>query len=120
VRVQAKKLNPEALRYGNLGKAGQADNLVGHANEALDEFIQETLGREVILAEGRLGLPRCREQLFAVMQRNALPATAFFDLPAERTFEVGAVNQNVKTACVGLIMRIKHRSSGDKALFEEE
>ncbi|WP_293174025.1 potassium transporter Kup [Oceanithermus sp.] len=47
------------------------------------------LGREVVLPEGKLGMPRWREQLFALMQRNALPATAFFNLPHERTFEVG-------------------------------
>ncbi len=47
------------------------------------------LGREAVLPEGRKDMPRWREQLFALMQRNALPATAFFDLPAERTFEVG-------------------------------
>ncbi len=47
------------------------------------------LGREIILPEGKLGMPRWREQLFALMQRNALPATAFFDLPIDGTFEVG-------------------------------
>jgi KUP system potassium uptake protein len=47
------------------------------------------LGREIILPEGKLGMPRWREQLFAFMQRNALPATAFFDLPIDATFEVG-------------------------------
>ncbi len=47
------------------------------------------LGREIVLAEGRLGMSRWREQLFAFMQRNALPATAFFNLPVNSTFEVG-------------------------------
>ncbi|ADR37664.1 potassium transporter [Oceanithermus profundus DSM 14977] len=47
------------------------------------------LGREIVLPEGKLGMPRWREQLFAVLQRNALPATAFFDLPPAQTFEVG-------------------------------
>lgn len=31
-----------------------------------------------------------RERLFAVMQRNALPASAFFGLKANRVVELGA------------------------------
>ncbi|WP_456445803.1 potassium transporter Kup [Oceanithermus sp.] len=78
------------LHYGFMEHPSVPDEL--YAMEELELDPDDTyfvLGREVILAEGRLGLPRWREQLFAVMQRNALPATAFFDLPPDRTFEVG-------------------------------
>jgi len=48
------------------------------------------LGRETLLAEGRYGMSRWREQLFAYMSRNALRATAFFNVPPERVMELGS------------------------------
>ncbi len=47
------------------------------------------LGRETLLAEGRHGMSRWREQLFAYLSRNAVPATAFFRVPPDRVLEVG-------------------------------
>ncbi|WP_456481005.1 potassium transporter Kup [Oceanithermus sp.] len=82
------------LHYGFMEHPSVPDEL--YAMEELELDPDDTyfvLGREVILAEGRLGLPRWREQLFALMQRNALPATAFFNLPHDRTFEVGHLVQ---------------------------
>jgi KUP system potassium uptake protein len=35
-------------------------------------------------------LARWRERLFAFMSRNALRATAFFQIPSTQVFEVGA------------------------------
>jgi KUP system potassium uptake protein len=35
-------------------------------------------------------MPRWRKQLFAVMSRNARPATEFFGLPPNRVVELGA------------------------------
>jgi KUP system potassium uptake protein len=35
-------------------------------------------------------MPHWREQVFAFMSRNALRATAFFKIPADQVFEVGA------------------------------
>lgn len=78
------------LHYGFMENPNVPDELYAMEELELDpDHTYFVLGREVILAEGRLGLPRWREQLFAIMQRNALPATAFFDLPPHRTFEVG-------------------------------
>jgi KUP system potassium uptake protein len=34
-------------------------------------------------------MARWRERLFAFMSRNALPATAFFQIPSSQVFEVG-------------------------------
>jgi KUP system potassium uptake protein len=48
------------------------------------------LGRETLVTTARTGIPAWRKRLFALMSRNALPATAFFRIPAEQVFEVGA------------------------------
>jgi KUP system potassium uptake protein len=48
------------------------------------------MGRETLLAEGRHGMSRWREQIFAYMSRNALRATAFFNVPPERVMELGS------------------------------
>lgn len=47
------------------------------------------LGRETLLPTARPGMARWREHLFAVMSRNAQPATAYFRIPADRVVEVG-------------------------------
>jgi KUP system potassium uptake protein len=47
------------------------------------------LGRETILVTGRRGMARWRERLFVLMTRNAVAATSFFRLPAERVVELG-------------------------------
>jgi KUP system potassium uptake protein len=47
------------------------------------------LGRETLLAQGR-SMVRWRERLFGFMTRNALPATAFFNVPPERVVELGS------------------------------
>jgi len=47
------------------------------------------LGRETILVTGRRGMARWREKLFVLMTRNAVAATTFFRLPAERVVELG-------------------------------
>jgi KUP system potassium uptake protein len=49
------------------------------------------LSRETIVAaERRPGMARWRDNLFAFMARNALPATAFFEIPGNRLIELGA------------------------------
>jgi KUP system potassium uptake protein len=48
------------------------------------------LGRETLIATDRPGMAQWRERLFAFMSRNALRATAFFRIPANQVFEVGA------------------------------
>ena len=48
------------------------------------------LGRETLIATHRPGMAKWREHLFSFMSRNALRATAFFKIPAEQVFEVGA------------------------------
>ena len=48
------------------------------------------LGRETLIASDRPGMAIWREHLFAFMSRNALRATAFYRIPANQVFEVGA------------------------------
>jgi KUP system potassium uptake protein len=47
------------------------------------------LGKETILVTKRRGMALWREKLFVLMTRNAVRATAFFRLPAERVVELG-------------------------------
>ena len=47
------------------------------------------LGRETIIITGRSGMWTWRSWLFAWMSRNALNASAFFSLPANRVIELG-------------------------------
>lgn len=47
------------------------------------------LSRESIVATDHHGMPLWRDKLFAFMQRNALPATAFFQIPGNRLIELG-------------------------------
>lgn len=46
--------------------------------------------RETILASANRGMPVWRDKLFALMHRNAAPATGFFRIPANRLVELGA------------------------------
>ncbi|MGO4503393.1 MULTISPECIES: potassium transporter Kup [unclassified Dyella] len=49
------------------------------------------LSRETIIADAkRPGMALWRDKLFAFMARNALPATAFFQIPGNRLIELGA------------------------------
>jgi len=49
------------------------------------------LGREHLIATERKGMMIWRENLFALMSRNAQPATRFFRLPSERVVEMGSI-----------------------------
>ena len=48
------------------------------------------LGRETLIPSSRPGMALWREHVFAVMSRNARPATSFFGLPPNRVVELGA------------------------------
>ena len=48
------------------------------------------LGRETLLAEGKHGMARWRERIFALMSRNSQRATTFFRIPADRVMEIGS------------------------------
>ncbi|MFT3761887.1 MAG: potassium transporter Kup [Pseudoxanthomonas sp.] len=46
--------------------------------------------RETIVASAHRGMPVWRDKLFAVMHRNAAPATGFFRIPGNRLVELGS------------------------------
>ncbi len=48
------------------------------------------LSRESIVATDRPGMALWRDKLFVFLQRNAMPATAFFRIPGNRLIELGA------------------------------
>jgi KUP system potassium uptake protein len=48
------------------------------------------VSRETIVAGKHHGMPIWRDKLFAVMHRNAAPATGFFRIPGNRLVELGA------------------------------
>ncbi|MEO7148977.1 MAG: KUP/HAK/KT family potassium transporter, partial [Rhodanobacteraceae bacterium] len=47
------------------------------------------LSRETIVASQRAGMALWRDRLFAILSRNAMPATAFFRIPGNRLVELG-------------------------------
>ena len=80
-------------RYGFMDDPHIEDVLVACRAQALDMRMEGTtffLGRETLVASDRPGMSKWREDLFAFMSRNALRATAFFKIPANQVFEVGA------------------------------
>jgi KUP system potassium uptake protein len=48
------------------------------------------LGRETLISTDRAGMSPWRAKLFGLMSSNALTATAFFRIPPDQVFEVGA------------------------------
>ena len=82
------------VRYGFMQDPDipHALELVKH--EGLDLNPMHTtyfLGRETLIAtKHRSGMAIWRENLFAVMSRNARTATSFFHLPPNRVVELGA------------------------------
>ena len=80
-------------RYGFMEDPDIEDVLSACRVQSVDIRIEGTtffLGRETLVASERPGMAEWREKLFAFMSRNALRATAFFKIPANQVFEVGA------------------------------
>ncbi len=96
-RVTGKRLgkgfHSVVARYGFTEDPEIDDVLAACRVKALDIRIEGTtffLGRETLVASDRPGMVEWREKLFAFMSRNAMRATAFFKIPANQVFEVGA------------------------------
>jgi KUP system potassium uptake protein len=96
-RVTVKRLgkgfHQVTARYGFMQDPDIHDVLGACRVHGLDMQIEGAtffLGRETLIATERPGMARWRERLFAFMQRNALRATAFFKIPPNQVFEVGA------------------------------
>jgi KUP system potassium uptake protein len=80
-------------RYGFMENPSVPQILDAASARGLDLPLREVsffLSRERILPRRRAGfLTRGRNQLFAFMSRNALGATAYFDIPPDRVVEIG-------------------------------
>ena len=80
-------------RYGFSESPSVPDLFAAAADHGVDIHVRDAtffLGRETLLATLRPGMALWRERLFATMSRNALGATAYFDIPPDRVMEVGA------------------------------
>jgi KUP system potassium uptake protein len=80
------------VRYGFMEDPNipEALALAREAGLELDENdVTYFLGRETLIVTKTPGMAQWRERLFVVMARNAVRATAFFRLPAERVVELG-------------------------------
>ena len=82
------------LRFGFAEDPNIPLSLVECARSGLPFDLMDTtffLSRENIVADARRpGMAAWRDKLFAFMARNALPATAFFQIPGNRLIELGA------------------------------
>ena len=65
--------------------------LLGETDDSIDlEHVTYFVGHETIVpSQDAFFLRRWREKLFAVLNRNALRATAFYKLPPEKVVELG-------------------------------
>jgi KUP system potassium uptake protein len=80
------------LLYGFMEDPNVPDGLEAARAKGLSiqaDDVTYFLGRETILVTPRKGMAMWREKLFVFMTRNAVRATAFFRLPAERVVELG-------------------------------
>ena len=80
-------------RYGFMQEPNVPEVMAMAASHGLPFRKEETtyfLGRETVISADKPGMARWRERLFAVMLRNARPATGYFGLPPNRVVELGA------------------------------
>jgi KUP system potassium uptake protein len=93
VKAMGKGFHTVVARYGFMDDPDIEDVLAACKRQQLNIPIEGTtffLGRETLIATGRPGMAIWRERLFSFMSRNAVRATAFYQIPPEQVFEVGA------------------------------
>lgn len=93
VKHLGKGFHAVMARYGFMQDPNILDIIAGCKERRLLIPLEGTtffLGREELVSTERPGMARWRERLFAFMSRNALRATAFFQIPSTQVFEVGA------------------------------
>jgi KUP system potassium uptake protein len=80
------------LRFGFAEDPDVPQTLLGIGQCGLPFDMMDTtffLSRESIVATDRPGMALWRDKLFVFLQRNAIPATAFFQIPGNRLIELG-------------------------------
>jgi KUP system potassium uptake protein len=93
VKHLGKGFHSVLVRYGFMQDPNILDIIAACKERRLIIPLEGTtffLGREELVSTERPGMARWRERLFAFMSRNALRATAFFQIPSTQVFEVGA------------------------------
>ncbi len=93
VKHLGKGFHAVMVRYGFMEDPNILDIIAACKERRLMIPLEGTtffLGREELVSTDRPGMARWRERLFAFMSRNALRATAFFQIPSTQVFEVGA------------------------------
>jgi len=93
VRRSGKGFHSVVARYGFMQDPDINEILAACKANGLSIPMEGTtffLGRETLIASDRPGMAIWRERLFSFMSRNALRATAFFKIPPNQVFEVGA------------------------------
>jgi KUP system potassium uptake protein len=93
VRRLGKGFSQVTARYGFMQDPDIKEVLDACRELGLDIHVDNAtffLGRETLIATQRPGMAIWREKLFSYMTRNALRATAFFRIPPNQVFEVGA------------------------------
>jgi KUP system potassium uptake protein len=79
--------------YGFLEKPNipEVFDLIKIENPFFDsEKVTFFIGRENIFATNTPGMAIWREKIFALMSKNEMPATQYFELPKHRVIEIGA------------------------------
>jgi len=93
VKRSGKGFHSVVARYGFMQDPDINEILAACKTQGLSIPVEGTtffLGRETLIASDRPGMAIWREHLFSFMSRNALRATAFFKIPPNQVFEVGA------------------------------
>jgi KUP system potassium uptake protein len=93
VKRIGKGFHSVTARYGFMEDPDIDDVLGACTGQQLAIPIEGTtffMGRETVIASERPGMALWRASLFSFMSRNALRATAFFKIPPNQVFEVGA------------------------------
>ena len=93
VKRSGKGFHNVVARYGFMQDPDINEILAACKANHLDIPLEGTtffLGRETLIASDRPGMAMWREHLFSFMSRNAMRATAFFKIPPNQVFEVGA------------------------------
>jgi KUP system potassium uptake protein len=95
-RLTIRRLQPGfylvVAKYGFMQSPNALEILALCKERGMDVDQNDTsffLGRETLLTTGKSSMAPWRKALFAIMSRNARPATAFFGLPPNRVVEMG-------------------------------
>ena len=82
------------LRYGFIEQPDVPVGLREGGAAAMDLHLDDAtfiLGAESITVTDRPGMARWREEIFALLQRNATPAAAYFGLPPDHTISISTL-----------------------------